>query len=188
MKKLQNLFLFTALLIALPACGQAQNHVKITPDNKPAATTETAIPDADIEKTLQIASKRPLYFFSDYGLSLGARLLAEEKYGSAVETFRRVLEVNPRNIDAEAGMGAAQLGMKNIKAASDHIRRALSRDNKHLGAQYLYGRYYLAIDRTDLALEQLNVLNMLCGIKHKCIEALALEGDINAYTSEKNRQ
>ena len=172
-----------ALLILLLIFGfglssaQAQNYVRVEKNDKAEQTT---VPAPAIDKTLHIARKQPLYFFSDFGLTYGARLLAEGKYASALESFQRVLDVNPRNIDALAGKGAAYLGMGRMQQAGDHIRRALSRDNKHVGANYLYGRYYIMTDRIDLALDQLTVLNLLCGTRYKCVEALALEGDLNA--------
>ena len=166
-------------ILLIPTLALAQNHVRVQKDNTPTQVTTTS----PVEKNLVIPERRPLYFFSDHGLTYGARLLSEEKYASALQSFQRVLDVNPRNIDALTGIGAVYLGMDQTKPAGDYIRKALARDNKHIGANYLYGRYYIAIDRIDLALDQLTVLNMLCGTKYKCSEALALEGDL--HTAQK---
>ena len=171
-------FVFLSIPMAL-----AQNHVVVTP--KTAADTPkiehtlpaTTKPALKIERPIE----RPFYFFSDYGLSVGARLLSAKKYAAAISTFENVLDRNPRNIDALAGLGAAYLGLEQTKPAGDHIRKALARDNKHIGANYLYGRYYLMTDQVEQAIDQMTLLDMLCGQKYSCPEAASLEGEINAY-------
>lgn len=166
------------VLLTLPAL--AQNHVVVTPDNSKTVTRQTVKPTPALKKSDQDI-ERPFYFFSDYGLSSGARLLSLKKYAAAISTFENVLQRNPRNIDALAGIGAAYLGLKETKPAGDYIRKALARDNKHIGANYLYGLYYLQNGEVQQAVDQMTLLDMLCGQKYSCPEAVSLEGEINAY-------
>ncbi len=170
------------LICAVPAL--ADNYLVITPQSqqhKAEATPEKAPTQrpVNVPKTSDLV--RPLYFFSDYGLTTGARLLANGKYAAAISDFENVLERNPRNIDALAGIGAAYLGLNQTKPAGDHIRKALARDNKHIGANYLYGRYYLQTGEIEQAIDQMLILDMLCGQKYKCPEAASLEAEINAH-------
>lgn len=181
MRKTSLYLIFAFCLVIAPA--MAQQHVVVTPAGKTDIVTE------EMKKTL-VAPKdnsdiyRPYYFFSDYGLTVGARLLTAKKYAAAISTFENVLDRNPRNIDALAGIGAAYLGLGQTKPAGDHIRKALARDNKHIGANHLYGRYYLQTGEVQQAVDQLTLLDMLCGQKYSCPEAASLEGEINAYKKQ----
>ena len=194
------LVIAAVMLIALPVSDlRAQNHIDViqprttapdthapkseTPSGQASATTAENTKPPPADETI----KRQLYFFSDSALTNGAHLLKREKYTAALKVFQDILRRNSRNIDAVAGLGAAYLGMGQTKPAGDHIRKALARDNKHIGANYLLGRYYLAIDRPAQATEQLNVLYLLCG-RQSCPAEAALEAEIDAAHNKKTRQ
>lgn len=167
------------------AVAQADNYVVVTPNSPPAVEKSEKSQNDQTTITRKIhVIERPLYFFSDYGLSAGARQLSAKKYADAITSFENVLDRNPRNIDALAGLGASYLGLKETKQAGDYIRKALARDNKHIGANYLYGRYYLLTGEVSQAVDQMTLLDMLCGRKYNCPEAASLSAEINEYKKQ----
>lgn len=153
--------------------AQAQNHVKVSKDKIPEDKEELQRPEQNPD----------LYFFSDSGLNVGQTLLKREKYTEAISVFENVLKRNPRNIDALAGIGAGYLGLGQTKQAGDILRKAISRDNKHTGANYLLGLYYLETGKISNAVDQAQVLYMLCG-RYSCPEETSLSAAINRAKKE----
>lgn len=172
--------------IPLTQMAFAQNHIKVSKpaDKTITPTKKTVQKKKTTQSTLTQDQARLLYFLSDYGLLSGQSLLKKGKYADAANIFQTILKRNPRSIDALAGLGAAYLGLNDTKQAAAHLRKALARDNKHIGANYLMGLYYLETDKTDKAVEQAHVLHLLCA-RHGCPESASLNNAINTAKHEK---
>ena len=170
------LVLIFAIVVARPETAYAQNHIKISKDK---------IPEEQQAKTTENTSAPPdFYFLSDSGLNVGEALLKREKYTEAIAVFENVLKRNPRNVDAHAGIGAAYLGLGQTKRAGEALQTALSRDAKHAGGNYLMGLFYVETDQISKAVDQAQVLYMLCG-RYACPEEEALSTAINRAKQEK---
>ena len=174
---------------ANPSSAKAQNHIRITGENKTPAQQDTSAQKQQ-QKTSDptiAQTARPLYFMSDSGLTSGSYFLQHEKYAGALQVFNEVLERDPRNTDALAGKGAALIGLQQYDQAQKSLNEAVQRAPKHIGANYLLGRLYAAQNQIDPALDQLRVIHTLCG-DDGCAENAALEAEINeraAATAEE---
>lgn len=134
---------------------------------------------------LQLKSEVP--FREDAGLSISEYYIAEGKYAQAVDAASGVLKRHPKSADAYAYRGYALMQLGDNVKAKENLQRAIAANATHLGANVYLGEIYLAEDNVAQALEQMQVVRMICG-ETGCAELDALQSSINRYRKEKKKQ
>ena len=87
-------------------------------------------------------------------LSLGQRYLLELNFEAAIVTFTRVIEIEPRNVEALVGRGTAHvLWQEDLDAARADFELALSIDERSVGAYLGLVDIYIRLGDFDRALE-----------------------------------
>ncbi len=103
-------------------------------------------------------------------------------YQRAITLLANVLQVEPKNADAENLTGYANRMLKNYDVAVSHYQRALEFDPKHKGAHEYLGITYLETDELGKAEELLASLKKLCAF---CSERRSLDKAVKAYKRAK---
>lgn len=134
---------------------------------------------------LQLKSEVP--FREDAGLSISEYYIAEGKYAQAVDAASGVLKRHPKSADAYAYRGYALMQLGDHAKAKESLQRAIAANATHLGANVYLGEIYLIEDNVAQALEQMQVVRMICG-DIGCAELDTLQSSINAYRKEKKKQ
>lgn len=138
-------------------------------------------------KTAELQLKSEVPFREDAGLSISEYYIAEGKYAEAVDAASSVLKRHPKSADAYAYRGYALIQLGDIPKAKENLQRAIAANATHLGANVYLGEIYLTEDNVAQALEQMQVIRMICG-EIGCAELDALQSSINRYRKEKKKQ
>ena len=87
-------------------------------------------------------------------LTLGQRYLLELEFEQAIVMFTRVIDIDPRNVEALVGRGTAHiLWQENIPAARADFERALEIDERNVAAWLGIVDIYIRLGEFDRALE-----------------------------------
>jgi Tfp pilus assembly protein PilF len=141
-----------------------------------AFAAEEAVPVTEA----QTVQPRPLPPRSDSGLVKAEGQLAEGKYMQAIQTLSGVLTRHPSSADALAYIAAAWGALGDDAKAQVFIDRALKYDPTHLGANKVRAEVYLNAGDFQRALEQLQVIRMICG-DTDCAEMDELQAEMNRF-------
>jgi len=136
---------------------------------------------ADVAKSDQVP------FRADSGLITAEYYLATGKYTQALDVLGGVLQRHPQNADAYAYRGYAYHKLGDLKKARENYNRAIAIYPTHLGANKYIADLYLAEGNLAKAMEQLQVILYVCAGMN-CGEADELQGDINRYKANKNKE
>jgi tetratricopeptide (TPR) repeat protein len=134
-----------------------------------------------------LPKKADVPFRTDSGLISAEYYLAVGKYAEALSVLKGVLTRHPDNADAYTYRGYAYEKLGDLKKAEADYRRALLIDPRHLGANRYIASLYLRAGDLQRALEQLQVIRMVCG-PLDCQEQDDLEAEINKYKSGQKDQ
>jgi tetratricopeptide (TPR) repeat protein/ribosomal protein L40E len=78
--------------------------------------------------------------------------------GQAVNAYQRVLEADPDNLDVRTDMATAYLSSNQPMEGVAEIKRVLEADPNHLHARFNYGIMLAMIGRTEVAIEQFELV------------------------------
>ncbi len=81
----------------------------------------------------------------------GDALRNEQAFDDAIQAYDRALSLNPDQVDAHVGMGAALLAVGRAEEALQHLLLAVAEAPEHYWAQRLLGNAYLHLYRYALA-------------------------------------
>jgi tetratricopeptide (TPR) repeat protein len=126
------------------------------------------------------AASVSLPFRADSGLTKAEGQLAEGKYMQALETLGGVMSRRPDDADALAYAGYAWYRLGEKSRAVEYLDRALKHDPRHLGANRYRADLYLEVGDFSRALEQAQVLRMVCG-SGGCPELEGLQNAMNKF-------
>jgi tetratricopeptide (TPR) repeat protein len=134
----------------------------------------------------EVAKSDQVPFRTDSGLITAEYYLATGKYTQALDVLGGVLQRHPQNPDAYAYRGYAYHKLGDLKKARENYNRAIALYPTHLGANKYLADIYLAEGNLPKAMEQLQVILYVCAGMN-CGEADELQGDINRYKANKNK-
>ena len=175
-------FFFLVFCLILVVSAAWATEMKTISVSKPATdktaqmtdqTRDMAHIDGDLADT-----NTPSVWRSDAGLDKAAALLTRQKYTQSITTLQNVLKRNAANADAYAYLGYAYQKLGDDENALKNLERALKLNPRHLGANYYLGIARLEQGKLAQALEQLQVMRMVCG-QTDCAEMRHLEHAIN---------
>ncbi len=126
----------------------------------------------------------PVPFRTDSGLMKAEAQIEEGKYMQAIETLSLVIQRHPGDADAYTYIGFAYDRLGEKRRAAENYGRALKYNPRHLGANKYVADLYLETGDVQRAIEQLQVLKMVCG-PSDCAEVNELEFSINKFRSGK---
>ena len=132
-------------------------------------------------------TKRDVPFREDSGLTKAEAQISEGKYMQAIDTLGGVLTRHPASADAYAYLGYAYGKLGDQKRGAENYAHALEIDPRHLGANKYVGDLYLATGDVRRAIEQLQVIKMVCA-GMDCAEMDALQADINNFNEKKTEE
>ncbi|NOX64111.1 MAG: tetratricopeptide repeat protein [Chloroflexi bacterium] len=84
----------------------------------------------------------------------GDRLRIDQDFEAAIAAYERALELDLANVEANAGLGAAWLGLGRSDKAAPPLQRAVALDPNHYWAHRLLGSAYLNLQRYALAADE----------------------------------
>jgi Tfp pilus assembly protein PilF len=142
----------------------------------PALATDTV----PVEKTEDAAPALPP-LRGDAGLTKAEGQLTRGEYMQAVETLGAVLARRPADPDALTYVGYAWMEIGDARKAGEYFDRALQYDPKHLGANKYKADLFLEAGDFARALEQLQVIRVICAQSPDCAELNMLQAEMNAY-------
>lgn len=119
-------------------------------------------------------------FRADAGLTKIETLLSHGRYSQAMNEIGNVLKRNPNSADAYTYQGYSWFKLGEMDKARRSFETALKIDSRHLGANKYMADLYLAEGDLPRAVEQMQVLRMVCGVTD-CAELTALEIAIDKY-------
>lgn len=140
-----------------------------------AAYAEDTVPAT---KAADVAAIKDFPPRSDSGLTKAEGQIAEGKYVQALETLGGVLKRRPADADALSYIGYAWYRLGETQKATQYINQALQIDPQHLGANKLKADMFLDAGDQSRALEQLQVIRMVCG-GLDCAELDTLQSELN---------
>ena len=109
-------------------------------------------------------------------------LIEAENYAGAIKELEKALAEEPEDPDVLNLLAYSHRKSMHFDVALDYYLKALEIEPKHRGANEYLGELYLQMDRLDLALERLEVLDKDCFFG--CKEFDKLEEAIEAYRRE----
>ena len=109
-------------------------------------------------------------------------LIEAENYAGAITELEKALAEEPKDADVLNLLAYSHRKSMHFDIALDYYLQALEIEPKHRGANEYLGELYLQMDRLDLALERLEVLDKDCFFG--CREYDELEEAIEAYRKE----
>ena len=131
-----------------------------------------------------VTLKSNVPFREDAGLTKAEYFIAQENYTAALQESSAVIKRHPKSADAYVYRALSYKALGEDKKAQADLQKALAYQPTHLGANKYQADLYLENGETARALEQLQVLRMVCGTAN-CAELNALERDINAARKKK---
>jgi Tfp pilus assembly protein PilF len=102
--------------------------------------------------------------------SLGVAYNDMAMYGDAFAPFVRAIGLDPGHAEANYGIGYAYLKLENFKDAVVYLKRAIRLRNDYPDAQLSLGLAYVGMGQTNLAEEQLKVLEGMDALLAKELE------------------
>ncbi len=177
----------TALMFGA-GCASSGQQVKIVDADKPASLRELfskgETPQVKYQKTE--IEEVPNKLKNPAKLSLIYAKLMEEsqKYSAAKEHYNKVLQHEPKNIEAIVGLARAQLRLGMTEEAEDGFRHALRvAPDSHI-ALHGIGQFYAETGRWDEAVEMLNKATLAkpddSKVRYELAVALVHTGDVEA--------
>jgi len=121
---------------------------------------------------------------TDSGLTKTEALLKDGKFTAALEAADNVLKRHVNNADAYVYKGYAYYMLGETNSAKKYFKMALKLDPSHLGANEYIATIYINRGQINRALEQLQVIRMICG-KTDCEELRTIESEIDKYKTRK---
>ena len=112
------------------------------------------------------------------------QLIDDEDYRGAISELEKALVEAPEDADLLNLLAYSYRKSMRFDVALDYYRKALQIDPKHRGANEYLGELYLQMDRLDLALKRLEVLDKDCFFG--CEEFDELEEAIETYRSQNS--
>jgi tetratricopeptide (TPR) repeat protein len=110
------------------------------------------------------------------------QLIEDEDYPGAIAALEKALVEEPDDADFLNLLAYSHRKSMHFETALDYYQKALTIDPEHRGANEYLGELYLQMDRLDLALERLEVLDKDCFFG--CEEFDELEEAIETYRSQ----
>jgi len=112
------------------------------------------------------------------------QLINDEDYRGAIGKLERALVESPDDADLLNLLAYSHRKSMHFVIARDYYQKALQIDPEHRGANEYLGELYLQMDRLDLALERLKVLDKDCFFG--CDEFDELEEAIDDYRAQNS--
>lgn len=115
----------------------------------------------------------------------GVAALGENRFADAKRNFDHVLEMDPKNANANYLAGVARVGLKDDKGALRCFEKAIKYDDTLIQAHKAYGVTLAALGQKDKAQAELDALKARaasCG--DGCAQAADLRDAISAITSQ----
>ena len=139
--------------------------------------------------TINAAALAPLYADGGYArgdsrLAPFQQLIDDENYQGAIEALEKALAESSDDADLLNLLAYSHRKSMRFVIALDYYQKALQIDPEHRGANEYLGELYLQMDRLDLALERLKVLDKDCFFG--CDEFDELEEAIETYRSQNS--
>lgn len=118
-------------------------------------------------------------YSSDVDLDPILELIEKEDYETAINQLFDELDADPDNPDILSLLGFSHRKIHNYEDAMTFYEWALKVEPEHKGANEYLGELYLETNQFDKALQQLEILDGLCG--NRCKEYSQLKEAIDSY-------
>jgi Flp pilus assembly protein TadD len=92
----------------------------------------------------------------------GKAAIRAQNWKGAIDSFAKVAAANPRDADAQNGLGYAYRKLGNLDMAFKHYNEALRLEPRHRGAHEYIGEAYLMKGDLPKAKEHLAALDRIC--------------------------
>ena len=118
-------------------------------------------------------------YSTDVDLDPILELIEKEEYETAINQLFDELDADPDNPDILSLLGFSHRKIQNYEDAMTFYEWALKVEPEHKGANEYLGELYLETNQFDKAMQQLEILDGLCG--SKCKEYSQLKEAIDSY-------
>ena len=118
-------------------------------------------------------------YSSDVDLDPILELIEKEEYETAINHLFDELDADPDNPDILSLLGFSHRKIRNFEDAMTFYEWALKVEPEHKGANEYLGELYLETNQFDKAVQQLEILDGLCG--NRCKEYSQLKKAIDSY-------
>ena len=118
-------------------------------------------------------------YSSDVDLDPILELIEKEEYETAINQLFDELDADPDNPDILSLLGFSHRKIHNYEDAMTFYEWALKVEPEHKGANEYLGELYLETNQFDKAVQQLEILDGLCG--NRCKEYSKLKEAIDSY-------
>lgn len=118
-------------------------------------------------------------YSSDVDLDPILELIEKEDYAGAIDALYLELDLDPDNPDILSLLGFSYRKTGKFEDALTYYQWALRSEPEHKGANEYLGELYLETNQFDKAVQQLEILDDLCGLR--CKEYTKLKEAIDSF-------